>query len=309
MNKATSRLLGGLLFVVALVLLVGGAFWLQRGSRENAKRTAIVAPLLRELEEHPCAACREPVAQQCSPLTEICRCAEAAARMALDLDRHGPVLGLLERLGEHCQDDAALAGVRAETLTRAGLTEEALRAAYSAPETPEAARYVQYTLGKIALDKSEIGVTQKHAQQALDHGRGGPAHKLMGFAHFIRNEFSDAAKHFESALAANPYDVEAAINAAVCQDRLGKYRGAREGYLRVLQLDPKHAQARYFLAVLTGKAGATQEARHHATKLAELVPPDDERLGKLHTALQASAEESGAGQPAGAIEGRRPSSP
>src|SRR5690606_2574666 len=124
--------------------------------------------------------------------------------------------------------------------------------------------------GKISLDKSEITATEEHAQKAIDQGRGGPAHKLMGFAKFTRTELAEALRHFESALAANPYDVEAALNAAVCQDRLGKYRGAREGYLRVLRIDPKHAQSRYFLAILTGKAGATQEARHHATKLAEL---------------------------------------
>lgn len=306
MKNGVTQLVGGLLFVLVLALLVGGAYWLQRGTRENAERTALVAPLLRELEAHPCASCREPVAQQCSPLTDLCRCAEAAARMALDVDQHGPVLGLLERLGEHCKDDPALAGVRAEALARAGLGEEALRAAYSAPAAPEAARYVQYALGKLSLDKSEIGTTQKHAQEALDHGRGGPAHKLMGFSHFIRNEFAEAVKHFESALAANPYDVEAAINAAVCHERLGKYRGAREGYLSVLKIDRKHAQARYFLAVLTGKAGATDEARHHAAKLAELVPPDDERLTQLRAALEAPPEPSGNDQSTGVIAGRRP---
>jgi len=75
-------------------------------------------------------------------------------------------------------------------------------------------------------------------------------------------------------LEVEPRDLEAAFTAAVCSDRLGQYHDAREGFLRVLQIDPGHVPARIHLIALTANAGAFDEARHHLAKLEALLPAD-----------------------------------
>jgi len=61
---------------------------------------------------------------------------------------------------------------------------------------------------------------------------------------------------------------------ALVADRRGDYTAAREGYLRCLRGDPRRFEARYNLVVLTFRAGARDEARHHLEKLRELSPGD-----------------------------------
>ena len=57
--------------------------------------------------------------------------------------------------------------------------------------------------------------------------------------------------------------MQATYDCALIADRQGRYHDAREGYLRTLQLDPKSADARYNLVLLTQGHGATLEAKHH----------------------------------------------
>ena len=59
--------------------------------------------------------------------------------------------------------------------------------------------------------------------------------------------------------------------------RTEDFNGARQRYLAVLKLDPKHTDSRYNLALLTHRAGARDEARHHAARFAEIAPRDPRR--------------------------------
>jgi len=93
-----------------------------------------------------------------------------------------------------------------------------------------------------------------------------------------------AAALFREVLEHDPENVSATYDLALCADRLGHYHDAREGYLATLRLDRSYADARYNLALLTYRAGAFPEARHHTDELATIAP-DDPRIGALRASL------------------------
>ncbi|HLK40407.1 MAG TPA: tetratricopeptide repeat protein [Polyangiaceae bacterium] len=77
----------------------------------------------------------------------------------------------------------------------------------------------------------------------------------------------------------------AAFDAALVAQGDGRYHDAREGYLRALSIDPKMADARYQLALLTHRAHADDEARHHLEELIAIAPHDP-RVPALRLALE-----------------------
>ena len=89
---------------------------------------------------------------------------------------------------------------------------------------------------------------------------------------------------FQSVLAKNPMSVQATYDRALIADRQSRYHDAREGYLRTLQLEPKMADARYNLVLMTHAHGATMEAKHHLDVFAASYP-GDARVTQLRQAL------------------------
>jgi len=83
----------------------------------------------------------------------------------------------------------------------------------------------------------------------------------------------------------HPGSARAVFDAALVAQKHGRYHEAREGYLRALSLDPKMADARYQLALLTHEARADDEARHNLDEL-QAVAPNDPRLPGLRAALK-----------------------
>lgn len=79
-------------------------------------------------------------------------------------------------------------------------------------------------------------------------------------------------------------DARDVFAAALAAERRGSYHEAREGYLRALSLDPKMADARYQLALLTHAARADEEARYNLEQL-EAIAPNDPRLPGLRATL------------------------
>lgn len=99
-----------------------------------------------------------------------------------------------------------------------------------------------------------------------------------GFLH-VRREKAAVERQLVAERAATAYERAAAAQKA------GDYNAAREGYLRTLALDRRHADARAALVRLTAEAGATDEARHHLTELGKIVPAADQRLDRSRTLL------------------------
>lgn len=105
-----------------------------------------------------------------------------------------------------------------------------------------------------------------------------------GVAALEQDDPEGAAAMFRGVLEHDPDNVSATYDLALCADRMGNYHDAREGYLATLRLDRSYADARYNLALLTYRAGALPEARHHLDELASIAP-DDPRIGPLRASL------------------------
>ncbi|WP_420894956.1 tetratricopeptide repeat protein [Sorangium cellulosum] len=99
-------------------------------------------------------------------------------------------------------------------------------------------------------------------------------------------------------------------NLALIDDKRGDYNGAREGYLAALKADPRNADARYNLALLTFRAGIVEESRHHARKFLEAFP-EDPRSGQLArtTGMPLGAAGDGGSPPARPGARRPPQEP
>lgn len=257
--------------------LVDPAAW-QDAARalEAAERPARAEQLRR--------ACAEP----------DCGCVEVTAAALLELGDDVQAPKLIAGVEEQCGEDLRIQGVLAEVAARAGRHSQGQRLAEDLlqrdPENP----YAHLALALVAFeDKTKMGETRSAAQKAAELGRGPDALRLLGLAAAAQGELDLAKEHLEAALREAPRDLEIAFNLASVSDRLGRYRDTREGYLRVLRIDPKHAEARFRLAAMTHRAGARAEADHHRRKLAEIVGPDDERLGALGQLFEAPSPDGG----------------
>ncbi len=226
-----------------------------------------------------------------------CAYAEAAARACLDADLHALVQPLLNAAPKTCKNGSVLQGEGAEALARAGDRDLAKQAANRVIAADSKNPYAELALARLAYDDNQMKQCNEHATKAFDLGRGAEADRLIGRAQLALGDFKTAEAHYQAVLKANPNDAEAAFSAAVCNDKLGHYLAAREGFLQTLRIDPKHVEARKYLVLLTFRKGAKAEARHHLDKLAEVVPKDSPLLAELEATLAAGDADAGAGAP------------
>ena len=222
---------------------------------------------------------------------EPCNFAEVASRAALDANRADLVQAALDAAPKGCPRAAILQGERAEALARAGSV-TAEQTAQEAIKAEPANPYALLALARLSYDKNQMTLCSDYAEKALQRGRGAEASRLIGRSDLARGRFKEAQEQYQNVLHTNDQDAEAAFSTAICADKLGNYLQAREGFLQTLRIDPKHVEARRYLVVLTFKAGAKDEARHHFQKLAELLPKDSPVLLELEQAL--SSSDSGA---------------
>jgi tetratricopeptide (TPR) repeat protein len=277
------------------VLACGLAFWAHvYRERHEPELDASVDRLLAALvaEKRPASAGTAVVAA-CKH-AEPCACAESATRAALDADLYEIATRVLNAVEVRCGGSATFLGQRAEALVRSGATESAQRAIDLALKLGPANPYAELAQARVAFDKSQMGLCTEHADSALKYGRGPEGERLAGRCALARSLYSEAEGHFARLLAANPDDAEAAFTDAICCDKLGDYRGAREGFLQTLRIDPKHVPARTYLVVLTYKAGAKDEARHHLQKLTEILPNGSPKLVELERLLDGTDQDGGA---------------
>ncbi len=223
-----------------------------------------------------------------------CLYAEAAARATLDADLHALVQPLLNAAPKTCRNSSTLQGEGAEAMARAGDRDLAKQTANRVLATDPKNAYAELALARLAYDQNKMNECNEHATQALALGRGAEADRLIARTSLALGKLEEAEAHFQSVLKANPSDAEAAFSAAVCNDRLGRYAAAREGFLQTLRIDPKHVEARKYLVLLTYRAGAKAEAQHHLDKLAELLPKDSPLVSQLQTMISTVPADAGA---------------
>ena len=197
-----------------------------------------------------------------------CRCADAFAANALDRDRSSDALETVARALEQCGPTAARNGMRAEALASLLPRDAALAADAALAEDPNEPHALY---AKAAVDPSPEA-RRAYAVRAVEHGRGARANLQLGVLLLGSGDLDGAAAAFEAVLRASPADARATYDLALVAQRRGRYRDAREGYLRALALNPGLVDARYNLVVLTHAGGFDDEARHHLDKLIAADP-------------------------------------
>lgn len=215
---------------------------------------------------------------------DACHYAEVAARAALDANLHALVPSLVRLPPQPCPRKSILDGERAEGLARAGMVEQAGQLAKELLAATAENGYAELALAKVAFDANAMTECFEHADKAFKRGRGAEAQRFMARSSLARGKYKESEAAFQQVSAANPDDAEAAFSGAVCSDKLGNYHRAREGFLQTLRIDPTHAEARKYLVLLTNRAGAKDESKHHLKKLAEVNPA---LASELEEALEA----------------------
>lgn len=278
---ARSALLGG---VVAILGAAGVLAWRQHRGRLDPEVVAAVGEITAGLDR-----AREPeeaalVRSSCQRPKDACDCVAVAARHGLDAHLGAPALDLLGRSEQRCKGRVGMAGMKAEALARVQRLEEAHHQAEVTVSAAPGDMYANLALGLVAFEKLSLKEAEDAAERALAAGRGAEAHRLLGRIALSRGAFELALDHFSKVIAERPRDAEAAFTAAMCNANMGRYNAAREGFVRVLRIDPKHVEARLRLALMSLEVGARMEAEHHLRELREIAP-NDPRLEPLEAAL------------------------
>jgi len=221
-----------------------------------------------------------------------CVCLEAHVDLMLRERRTNDAKTAISTLRERCPDASTLEALEAETALAGGDAtgaEQRLSLALAKSPRADLRRRLVYdrALCLDRLGRSEEALLE--AKRAVDLGAGRDAKLLIGALDIVRSDLVDAEKVLTELVKDDPKDVEAAFDLALVADKRGDYNGARQGYLRVVAMDASNTGARYNLALLTLRAGAVDEARHHAQMFA-LAAPGDPRNAALLRAFASTAK-------------------
>lgn len=125
------------------------------------------------------------------------------------------------------------------------------------------------------------------AEEALANGGGREAALTVAKLAIRLEQYDRALAVLQPLVDADPKDAIAQYDRALVFHRKDDYNAARSGYLAALRADPKHADARFNLAMLCWKQGVAAEAQHHAEKFRASFP-DDPRGAELSTMMGAA---------------------
>jgi tetratricopeptide (TPR) repeat protein len=271
---------------VANARLRPGAAWHRAVLSRHPDRLESALALSEEMDrtgQHE-AACR--VLADCSSgPSHPCACGDKAAACAMQQGAYAQAAVLLRSAAAAgCEANALRVGLRAEALAGLGKPAEALGDADLALRLNPQEPHALFAKSRALLQRGDAASARVYAEQAVAAGHGLGAQLQLGMLAFQAGDLPRARAAFAAALVRHPDNVTAVYDLALVDHTSGKYRDAREGYLNALRMDPKHADSRHNLVVLTYKAGATEEAQHHLKKLMESVPGDP-RIAQLQAML------------------------
>jgi len=225
----------------------------------------------------------------------VCRCGEGAASEALDLGTFQRAQTELDATSRACPKTSARLGLEAEALLMNGSNPEAVRVAQAALVLDAADPHASYALAYEAFARSDLATARDYAGRAIDDGRGIPAQLLLGLMLFRQGDLDGARNVFQHARELDPTSAKVVFDLALIDDRKGRYREAREGYLAAADVAEKAgepsvvADARVNLVYLTLSRGVVGEAQHHLDVLRQKAP-DDPRIPQLQAMIQAHAQ-------------------
>ncbi len=269
------------LLVVGLFLACGsfdGCTKTRRMTGATGPHEAVASALVRGFRPRDA----KEVRQACGGAARrSCACARTATRFALNEELHALAFAVLARAPGGCK----LRGLRAEALARARRSTEAETLAREALAADPNEPYASYALAHVLYTRGKMVRARNAARLAVQRGRGGVGHLLVGLIDLAGKQYQRAGVSFEAMLKLDGRDIRALYNLALTHHRLNHYRASREGYLKALRVNPRLVDARYNLVLLTHRAGATGEARHHLAKL-EKQSPHDPRIPALRQVLR-----------------------
>lgn len=278
---------------VGLAIALGVVLFLRFGKSDVRRAAGQTGNVAEALESRGRALGAKRVREACAS-SATCACRQVTAHAALDADLHAEATASLAS-DPACAKEPKSQGMEAEALSRAGKHDEALAKANgvlkASPEEP----FATYALAHASWGKGDALTAVQEATNAIRRGRGAPAHLLMALIHFRAKGYDAARVELEQMRKLDPNDVDALYNLALLAQIQNRYREAREGYLKVLQVAPKHADSRYNLGVLTHSVGALDETRHNLEQLKAIVAADDERVKKLEALLAGPPPNPGGG--------------
>ena len=277
----------------AVVLLLGGASLLAArgkiGSREAlwtgalavdpGNEDAAVAVAAMDRAKHDRSGASRVLSECARVRPESCGCAEGGAAEAIDAGRYLDARQLLEA-SDVCARTPRRTALRAEALVGTDSLEEGLHEAERTLEKTPDEPHAVYARAWGTVLKGRPLDARADAERAVALGRGVPAELLLGMLLYQVGDLAGADAQFQRVLAEDPQSAAATYDHALVADRQGRYHDAREGYLHAIQLDPKNADARYNLVVLTHGHGATLESQHHFEVFTATFP-NDARIAAL----------------------------
>jgi tetratricopeptide (TPR) repeat protein len=260
------------LFLTRPGAMRGGSATVEGAAMANAQKQRTAGDRAGALATLEACASRDPRA---------CRCADAAEELAVDLGHYDEAWTAVDKA--QC-DSPRHNGARAEALVATGRAADGLGEVAATLSHDASEPHAFYARAWALSAKGDSPEAVAAAERAVAGGRGLPALLLLGTMRFRAHDMGGARTLFDQAARLAPDDARVAYDQALVAQSEARYREAREGYLRALSLDPKMADARYNLAVLTHGAGADDEARHNLDELAAIAP-DDPRIAPLRAML------------------------
>jgi tetratricopeptide (TPR) repeat protein len=215
------------------------------------------APQVKELqvalEARGFAAETRAAFDACGKTSLSCACTERLATVALDAGLPRATADFLERAEPSCAAELGVRGLVAEALAYSDRLEDAERKAASVLEARPEEKHALLARARAAFLRGALGEAFALVERAS--GRGAPADLLRG---------------------------------EIAQG-LGRYRDAREAYLKAVASPLAAREARFRLALMTARAGARAEAEHHLAKLTTLGGVEEARMKQLRSAVAAAA--------------------
>ena len=119
-----------------------------------------------------------------------------------------------------------------------------------------------------------------------------PAHPAIDYriaqAHWAKGQPQEAKQHFLAELRRSPGDVEVLLDAGILMLEINELDAAREKFHRILEIDPRHAQAHHYLGEFhlhEGNLTQALEAFNQAVALEPNLAGVHYRLGECHLLL------------------------
>jgi tetratricopeptide (TPR) repeat protein len=280
----------------ALVVVLLGALSVASAWRRVGSQTALLRAALRNNPGQESAAVQlagileragttdqaADVLRACAAVNPgACHCAVATLKRGLERGAYVETGAILKQLGRNCQELQGVYGMLAETLAGSGYMGQAEQAADIALAKNRGDPYALYAKAMVRLNAGDYAAARHTIEQSIASDRGPRARLLLGLVLYRAGDIDAAKAVFERIVGDNPKDATALYDLALIDQVQKRHDRARQGYLRVLALDPKHLDARYNLGVLAHEAGIAAELKDHLRELEKVAPAGDERVARL----------------------------